>query len=373
MPPPKTILLLLWAEPEYARRAVYGVREFALERGGWRLVLGRPELRWLQSQALRVDGMIGFLADRSLARAAAASGVPSVNISAARADSPVPRVMPDQEEVGRLGARHLLDQGLRRLAYVGTGSHFSDLRGQAFAAEARAAGAAVQVWPNCDPDMAVARIRRGSLSAGVMAGHDYRALELVDGALRAGLRVPDDLAVVGADNTRLICELSPVSLTSVDTAGERVGRAAAELLARLMDGGRPPEGDVTVGGLRVVARASTDLILAPSLQVVRAVRFIRDHAGERLDVDRVAAEAGCSRRTLERHMRRDTGRSVHAEIRRVQFERAARLLVETDRKVLSVALDCGFSDLSPFLRQFRRIFGLTPTQYRRRHRAQGPS
>ena len=63
------------------------------------------------------------------------------------------------------------------------------------------------------------------------------------------------------------------------------------------------------------------------------------------------------------------GVTPHQYLLRSRLRRAARQLVEDDRSITEVALDCGFADLSNFVRSFRRAAGASPRAFRRAARA----
>jgi LacI family transcriptional regulator len=79
-------------------------------------------------------------------------------------------------------------------------------------------------------------------------------------------------------------------------------------------------------------------------EVAAAVRFIRDHAHEPIQVRDVLDAVPVSRRTLERRVRAALGRGVWEEIRRAHMERGKSLLAETDMPMSEVARHAGFSD-----------------------------
>jgi LacI family transcriptional regulator len=85
-------------------------------------------------------------------------------------------------------------------------------------------------------------------------------------------------------------------------------------------------------------------------------------------VEDVARQAGVSRRVLERRFVELLDRTPADEIRRVHLERARQLLVETDMALSQVAEIAGFSSQAYFSDLFRRQAGMTPIQYRRKHR-----
>jgi LacI family transcriptional regulator len=72
---------------------------------------------------------------------------------------------------------------------------------------------------------------------GVMACNDLRGFHLLEACQRSEFRVPDEVAVIGVDDSELLCELCDPPLTSIIPNAEQIGYDAAALLDRLMGGG----------------------------------------------------------------------------------------------------------------------------------------
>jgi len=102
-------------------------------------------------------------------------------------------------------------------------------------------------------------------------------------------------------------------------------------------------------------------------EVVQAVRFIRKHTKEPIQVGDVVNAVTLSRRVLEKRFRRALGRSVHNEIRRVRIEQVARMLMETNLSVSQIALDLGYPGVDHIARHFRREKAMSPLTYRKRY------
>jgi AraC-like DNA-binding protein len=97
-----------------------------------------------------------------------------------------------------------------------------------------------------------------------------------------------------------------------------------------------------------------------------ATAFIRAHLGRRLDRRAVAAAVDLDAEALGRLFRRRAGCGVTAWIASARLQAAADLLVQTDRPVTTIALDCGFSEHSALTRAFRRRYDMAPRDWRRR-------
>jgi len=103
-----------------------------------------------------------------------------------------------------------------------------------------------------------------------------------------------------------------------------------------------------------------------------AVRRIQEHFDQPLKVQDLAATAGLSPYQFEHRIRRIFHITAGQFIQKVRMDEAVRCLRETDEPVSQIALRCGYSDQSAFTRQFRQTVGLSPAQYRRTCRGEGP-
>ena len=98
--------------------------------------------------------------------------------------------------------------------------------------------------------------------------------------------------------------------------------------------------------------------------LTRVVELVQARAGGVLKVADLAAAAGCSEGQLERRMRKVFGLTATQYVLRVRVDRAAGLLVDTDRPIADIAVECGFSDQANLTRLFGRLIGETPARFR---------
>jgi AraC-like DNA-binding protein len=99
-------------------------------------------------------------------------------------------------------------------------------------------------------------------------------------------------------------------------------------------------------------------------RVTRTVRAIERHQDSALSLPSLARAAGLSPYHFLRTFERLTGVTPHQYVRRARLREAAIRLTDAPAKVLDIALDCGFGDVSAFNRAFRAEFGVSPTRYR---------
>lgn len=209
---------------------------------------------------LRVDGLIavGTLRDPQALRNAAAQ-VPTVVAGTREPDLPgVDVVTNDDEHGARLATEHLIGLGHRHIAHIAGRGAVGELRRRSFEATVRehglADGAVVEQGDLTEEGGYRAMVRllgRARRPTAVFAVNDVACVGGLSAAEESGLRVPDDLSLVGYDNTYL-SRLRHLWLTTVDTASHDVGRRAAQrLLERIEDPQRPREVDLVVPFLEV--------------------------------------------------------------------------------------------------------------------------
>ncbi len=103
-------------------------------------------------------------------------------------------------------------------------------------------------------------------------------------------------------------------------------------------------------------------------RAIDAARWIDAHSTDQMDLDTVARRSGLSAFHFLRVFSSVLGVTPHQYLVRSRLRHAAQLLAEDDRAVTDVALDVGFSDLSNFVRTFRRAAGVSPRAFRRASR-----
>jgi LacI family transcriptional regulator len=373
------VILLIESSRASGRNLLTGIAAYARHHGPWAfywepagLEQARPNLKSLDAQGI-------ILRDVDAVEEVVDLGIPAIVIGHSRPEIPgLVNVVTDSEAIGKLAAEHLLERGFRHFAYCGyTDTPWSQTRGEVFAARIADAGFKTHTYVAPEPRTRVSG--REELLAmaewlhalpkplGLMACNDDRGQHVIEACKVAGLRVPDELAVIGADNDELVCELSDPRLSSVAINFERAGYESAAWLDDLMHGKRRRGGVITVQATHVVTRQSTDILAIEDAAVVKALRFIREHAKDNVLVHQVAEAAGVSRRVLEKRFKSLLHRSVMGEIRRVRVGLIARMLIETNQPVAQIALELGFAGPEHIARYFQKEAKLTPLRYRRRY------
>lgn len=105
-----------------------------------------------------------------------------------------------------------------------------------------------------------------------------------------------------------------------------------------------------------------------SVLIHTAMKYLAEHFQEDISRDDVAAVANLSASHFSRLLNKELGKSFRDILNQLRVDRAAELLARTDKDLLQIALEVGFSDQSYFTKVFRRHFHLTPRDYRRQSR-----
>ena len=126
--------------------------------------------------------------------------------------------------------------------------------------------------------------------------------------------------------------------------------------------------EIATSALRWANGLRGDVVFAPPstvARITRAVRAIDDDPAQELTLDTLAQQAGLSRYHFLRTFEQLTGMTPHQYVRRARLRLAAVRLAADPERVLDIALDCGFGDVSNFNRAFRSEFGVSPQAFRR--------
>jgi len=358
-------------------RAV-GAARYATQRGPWLFHFdpGGAEATLQRLEAFACDGVLAEIAHAKMRDRLGALPVPVVAMSTPLGTAGLPLVTVDQQAVGRTAAEHLLQRGLTTFACLGSdGGEVAQQRAAGFAEAVTAYDLATDPGGVSaeEPRMVgLNRVARWLLAlprpTGLFCVDDFQATLALAAAARAPVRVPDELAVVGAGDDPLLRAMSQPALSSVRMPDERVGFEAAALLDRLMAGAAPPEHPLRLQPIGVKGRQSSDLLATADREVAAAVRYIRDHAHEPIQVPQVLEAVAVSRRALERRFRAALGHSPQMEIQAAHVRTARHLLAETDLPIPEVARRSGFTHPARLAAAFRKAVALTPTAYRRQYR-----
>jgi LacI family transcriptional regulator len=277
-----------------------------------------------------------------------------------------PRVFGRDEERGRLAAEHLVSLGLRDFGFVTFHDNpYQTHRMEGFRLGIERAGGRFQVITRSEFARRLPSLPR---PMGLATMGDIFSVELIQLCLSHGVQVPEEFAIIGIDDTEVLCDFAPVALSSVNCDHFGIGYQAAALLDRLMRGEAPPSRPVLVPARGVTVRASTDMLAIPDLTTRKILRFLRTNHSRPIRLKDLPPDLLPGLRNAQRHFKAYTGRSFVEELTRLRLEHARRLLVSTRDKIATLARAAGFTQTAYFCRVFKKSTGMSPKAYQRSRR-----
>ena len=345
-------------------------------------------------------------------------GIPLVlaNEHRRRYDALCGRVCVDNAAVARAAFRELSSGNPEAFAVVteATSHEWSAVRVRAFRAEASNTGRPCPVyreirWTEREEALVALRPWLAALPrhTAIYAVNDPLARRVANAALGAGLRIPQDLTILGTDNNLACCEPFRPTLSSIQLDFERMGYLAAKMLGERIQtraDARAEEADtrqaasdmrvskrrkpssmsraacrvsgpaaepptfsvITVGPLLPVRRESTGGRGRREPHILEAVEIIRREACDGLTVAALAERLPGSRRLLDLRFREAMGHSVLDEIVQVRLERVFDLLRRPEMPIGAIANFSGFA-LHQLDKVFRARFGCSLRDWRKRN------
>jgi LacI family transcriptional regulator len=360
---------------------VRGVVSYAQDHGNW-VFTTSGEAHDLSVRTLKNwggDGIIAALDNEADAKEARRCKLPIVTFVGVVRKPRIPRVMMDQMAIGRLAAEHLVTRGFRKFAFYGIAdTGYSLDREDAFAKQLAARDFTVDHYlspSTFDPkhrwddemDALCRWIKKLPMPVGIFAVNDGRSRMLADACKLASRRVPEEIGIIGVDNSQIDCEFGSPRLTTIACDWRLVGFETARLLDHLMHGGSRPETDQLIPPSGVIPRESTDVTIVDHPAVARAVAYTREHLGGCFGVKALVAAARVSRRHLETSFLRSLGRTPSTYLAEMRVEKAKGLLAQQTLTLSRIARECGFSDLRQFRRVFTRLERVSPMSFRKRN------
>lgn len=382
----KRILVVIPTSTLTQRQLLEGLLEYAHESTSspWQFHL---DLRDLNRQHLRdlkswnCCGIIAYILNDRERRDFIATGLPAVFIEPTLS-KPIPHqprnivtFINEHAAEGHTAADYFIKRRYRSFAYIGTAkpTFWSDERINGFAERLKADGYTPLIYPSPPPreqnDFALESqrltkwLRRLPRQTALFCVHDRRAQQVIATATTAGLRIPEDIAVLGVDNDELLCEMTVPAISSIPVNDHERGRAVGEAMDCLLERHPVKRVHITRHDM-VITRTSTDAQAIADPFVARAITYARAHISEHPSLPELAKVAGCSKTILNLHARHALGHTITDEITRLQLNDAIEQLTSTNRTIDEIAINCGFCSASHLAMRLKASTGKSPKHYR---------
>ncbi|UUO06891.1 DNA-binding transcriptional regulator [Blastopirellula sp. J2-11] len=376
----KTVALLIETSNAYARGLLEGIISYVHEHQPWSIYVPEQERgasppAWLKSW--KGDGAIVRIETPQIAAVVKKLKMPVVDVSAAQLVPGVPWVETDDAEIARTAADHLLERGFREFAFCGE-PHFnwSKWREENFVERLKQAKRRCHIFESTPRDSEsyswtrekrrmAAWLHKLPKPIGLMACYDIKGQQVLDICRELEIAVPEQVAVIGVDNDRLLCDLCSPPLSSVIPDARTTGYEAARLLDRQMNGETVGDEGMFVPPLGINTRQSTDVMATEDPIIAKAMQFIREHACDGVNVQDVLSVVPLSRRVLEYRFKEAAGKTPHEALVGVRLDRVRQLLRDTQLSMADIADRTGFEHVEYMSSAFRKKTGMSPSEYRR--------
>ena len=373
------IAILVENSRAYGRTLIEGIAAYAQENFAWLL---RPVAA---EEALSVnlrsfDGIIARIADDRLAQRILESGRPTVDVFCQKPHVGLAGVDSDHRAIGVMARQFFASRGFKHFAYCGfPGTAFSDAREKAFSDEATCVYSPSKRLPPDESQFYDERVDRildaRSLSrwlktlpkpVAVFCCNDLRAIQLQRVAIDNGLRIPQDLAILGVDNDTIACSFAEVPISSIDPNSSEIGRAAARILGAML--AKPPAPKLhkvrSVKPGKITERGSTEFMPIDPPWLGQVLLHIEKNMRRPIPASEIFTLSKRSSTFVENVFRAKLGMPVQAYVTSIKMREAKRLLSNPGLRISEICYLCGFSSPQYFCRTFNATFGMSPRKFR---------
>ena len=326
-----------------------------------------------------VDAVIGQFEPTDDIGLFAENGIVAIAQDYKKKFTTIPNITADYLGTGRMAARYFIERGFRNFGFFGMNDVcWSDERCEGFRREVEAAGFGDSFYSYRMQEIDMVwyyqrnRLREWLRSIpkpiAIMACDDNQGSNLVEACHGIGIKIPEEVSVIGVDNDESLCALGSTTLSSVQIDIEEGGRQAAALVERLVADPKAPAEDVVLRPVKIVGRMSTAAFATGDQQILKALLFIHKNALKKISVSDVMSAAALSRRLLERRFKTVTGQTLYEYITDQKLKYFAEQLADTDEQVINIALSMGEIDTKSISRRFKQLYGCTPVEWREKQR-----
>lgn len=289
----------------------------------------------------------------------------------------VPNITADYQLTGKMAAEHFLAKGYCNFAFFGYhGVCWSEKRYEGFKDKIVSAGYGDRlylydgqllenIWYYNSSELSQ-WLQNLPKPVAIMACDDNQGNLLLNVCNSIGIKIPNDVAVLGVDNDEVIDNLSDPTLSSIEVDIEQGGLELASMVEKMIGTPGYRGNDIVLRPVSVIQRASTSVYATNDKEIVKALQFINDNIDRTIAVSDILREVPLSRRLLEIRFKKVTGSTVYSYISNRRIERFAHLLLQSNRTVSEITAMFGETVYNSICRRFKQIMGCSPVEYRKR-------
>ena len=374
------VILLIDCASEHDRKLLRGMMRYSKENGPWRFYrlspdsrLGEDREEWILQWAKqwKADAIIGRWDDRKM-NLLDQLDIPVVLQNNRSRSDVFSNLTGDYDSTGRMAAQYFRKKLFTEYAFFGIKDIvWSEERCKGYEDEiAKYNGhfhSYMEGTSGDDRDKIVEWLEKLPKPVALFCCDDAHAQFVTETCKISGIRVPEDIAILGVDDDELLCGISDPPISSIDMDVERGGYMTCKLLHQQILSGSKEPFDVWITPLGIKERASTSILNVKDPHVLKMIRHIDNNYSLDIKMEDILKIVPLSRRSIEMRFKKATGYTIYQYLLNVRVEHFAYLLTTTHRSYVDIAYEVGFRDLSNVSRTFRKYKGCTPLEYRKKY------
>jgi len=376
----KRIALLLDKSASYDRGLIQGIASLLNYSPNWELFLEAPnytafdEKKQLSKKVLKWNPDFIVMNDSRLITDFRTLQIPIFISPSIKIVHGAINILADDHKIGVMGAKYFIDKGYKNFAFYGTDKIFwSEKRKLAFRqtiVDLKLNYFEIQAdlnenWQN-NPENISKLLEQFPKPIAIMACSDEFGIHILESSQIAGIKVPQEIAVLGVDNDEFICNICYPPMSSIDQNPQMIGLEIAKLISLIANERSTIPTEIIGSTFKVITRLSSDVTAIEDPEIKKALFYIFEKTRyQKINVDDVVASTFLSRRLLEIRFRKYLNRSILDEINRIRVETICIQLSSSKTPISVISDSFGFDSPNSFSSYFRKYKMMTPIEYRK--------
>ncbi|GHT54335.1 XylR family transcriptional regulator [Bacteroidia bacterium] len=377
------IILLTDLTEEYAKNLLKGIVRYSKEHEPWVLCKMPPSyhvkhgvegvLKW--AKKWKADGIIARFYNTDPVDIFRKNGIAAIAQDFKSRFTEIPNITGAHHLAGKMGADYFIQKGFKNFAFYGYKDFvWSSERCDGFLDGIRKHQLSTNFYEYQNDNLKelwyyesaplIAWLQQLPKPVALMACDDNQGHHIAEVCKQCGIKVPEEIAILGVDNDEAVCSLSDPPLSSLNQAVEKGGYETAQLMSRMIQNPHDHYEDVVVYPTHIITRQSTDIYATNDKYISTILQYIHQNVNKKLTIDQFILLVPLSRRLLENRFKQEIGIPIYTYIMNLRIEKFAHRLLETDSSIMEITDEISYSDYKNIARQFKKIKGYTPSEYK---------
>lgn len=194
---------------------------------------------------------------------------------------------------------------------------------------------------------------------------DSFAIQISEICKLNNINIPKDIALLGVDNDKLICNLSDPPISSIKLDAKKGGFELGEKIHQLLKKQCNQPINICVNPLEIHLRKSTENYNINDKQILKVLQYLQKKFTLPIKIEELTSLVPLSRRGLEVKFKKVMGISIYQYTLNLRMDLFTTLLITTNLPIKELTDQSGFNDYSSAFRLFKKIKGCSPIEYRK--------